>query len=193
MLLPAHIAGGYLVIKVAERVRHRVAVGASVLFVAVIGAITPDLNFFFYRYIKDHHNNPMYAPLVWLALFLFLHLVIRMWPTILGRYRIYINAFMLGVFSHLFLDWYAGRTTGVMLLYPFSETQYSLFTLHPSAGRVSPLGGLHGYDQWLRFYAHNVFLVVSEVAVMVAGVVVWIVGRRSRGVNRLARTPPEET
>lgn len=109
--------------------------GSEQLFtsVAMISSVLPDVDIFFGKKINEHRNTLFHTPFFWVGVIFLLTIVsiVRksFWP--------YVIASSFGVFSHLFLDWFSGRTSGIRILYPFSRKMYSLFPLNPQKGNIS--------------------------------------------------------
>jgi len=138
---------------------------------AMVSAILPDIDIFFGKKINEHRNTLFHTPFFWLAVIFSLAIVgsVRksFWP--------YVMAISFGVFSHLFFDWFAGRTSGIRIFYPFSRKMHSLFPLNPQKGNVSFIpnrSNKSAYISWIRFYFNNIFLVASEIMIFI--IFLWI-------------------
>lgn len=164
MTLPAHLAGGYLAIQLASELKPELGLGNDTLyiFVGLIGAILPDLDGFFFKYLKDHHKSPLHAPLFYLVIFTLIYSLDKLFY--LKNLELFLVAFLLGIITHLFLDWFSGRTTGLRLFYPFKLKDYSLFPLDPEKGKV-PISIIPNkeYKGYLKFYIQNKFLFIVEL------------------------------
>ena len=163
----AHISSGYLVYAgIANTVKPD---NFLLLLVSIAGALVLDMDALFGGKIKDHRNTVFHAPLFWLVVFIVAfgvsYLLI---PTLL----IYIYAFFLGVFIHLFLDWLGGRTAGIKIFYPFTDKKYALFPIKPEKGDISVLS-IKGQGPFWKFYLKNKILVVIELIIIVSPVFVY--------------------
>lgn len=163
MLPPTHLAIGYLFSKTYCGALD-FSCGSEPVFmsIAVISSLFPDIDLFSGKKLNDHRNTIFHAPFLYVCLaFLFLLIGFferKMW--------IYTSAFAFGAFSHLFLDWFSGRTIGIRFFYPFSKKMYSLFPLTPSVGNMTLIPNkknIPGFMRWLRFFFHNLFLTASEM------------------------------
>ncbi len=174
MIFTSHIAGGYLAVKLVSKLKSQPLLRKSgFLMIGIAGAVVPDADYFFYTHIKDHHNSLLHSPMFWLFCYLMAQLVFLAIPRV-RRFRMHINVFALGVLTHMFLDWYAARTAGIRIFYPFLDTRYSLFPLNPEAGQVGTTSNVSSYTEFFKFYAENTFLLISEVALVITAVGVWL-------------------
>lgn len=144
--------------------------GSESLFttVAIISSLFPDIDILFGKKINNHRNTIFHTPFFWVCLiFLSFSVGIRQKNYYLEQYTI---AAAFGVFSHLFLDWFSGRTIGIRLLYPFSKKMYSLFPLKQQIGNI-PLAPkkkyLNLYIPLIKLYFNNILLVLSELLILV--------------------------
>ena len=176
MTLPAHISGGYLVIKLVNKINPNLGYDSSGLIIAaVVGAVFPDIDFFFFKYFKDHHNSIPHTPLFWLSAYIIVYL---MGFFLKNQFiKSYSTALAIGIFVHLFLDWFNARAAGIRILYPFSEKMFSLFPINPEKGKVPtslfPFPKKE-YIEFYKFYAQNTFLLFTEISITVTGLLVWI-------------------
>ncbi len=141
--------------------------------ICLVGTLLPDIDTQFFKYLKDHHNSISHAPLFWLTLISVVYGI--SWLTKDRKIRPDLAAFSLGVFSHLFLDWFGGKTAGILIFYPFSHTVYSLLPLHPERGQISTLPS----REWLefsKFYLTNTFLVISELSIVLVAIIYKLTG-----------------
>ncbi|MDO8451746.1 MAG: metal-dependent hydrolase [bacterium] len=167
----AHGASGYWVYKV---VADTPSGGSPLLFaLCIAGALVPDVDGLFGKQMKDHRNTIFHAPSFWVFLFV----VIRMFVFLVGNESIalYANAFFSGVFIHIFLDWFSGRTSGIRIFYPFSRKIYALFPIHPERGNIPVLPNKDHLIFW-KFYLENKFLVLTELLVILSPLVFLIKG-----------------
>ncbi len=177
MTLPAHIAGGYLALKIANRIDPNFGFEQnSLMLVGIMGALIPDVDYVFFKNIKDHHNGIPHSPLFWILMSSITCLFAFSTENIL--LMSYIIAFTIGVLVHLFLDWFSGRTAGIRVFYPFSKKVYSLYPLNPKKGEVSTsLIPNKSHLEFFRFYAQNKFLLSVEILIMLIGFGLFIFER----------------
>lgn len=174
MTIPAHISGGYIALNIINRISPNLELTNNELMIAgLIGSVLPDIDYVFFKYVKDHHNSWTHTPVFWIAIYiivLILSLVFN--EPIL---RSYSTALIIGIFTHLFLDWYSGRTTGIRILYPYSKKVFSLYQINPNKGKVSTsLKPNQEHIEFFKFYAKNKFLLFSEIGLILAGVLLVI-------------------
>ncbi len=162
-----HLVVGYLFSKTYCEMLG-IPCGSEQAFTAVtiISSVFPDIDIFFGKKINEHRNTIFHAPIFWIS-----------FTTILIIYCFFNNSFLpysvalgFGVFSHIFLDWFSGRTIGIRLFYPFSKKMYSLFPLNPAMGNVSFLPNKNDQEKYLKFlgnYFNNPFLALAEVGIYI--------------------------
>lgn len=176
MTLPAHLAAGYLAVKLVNKTSPSLKLNSLGLMAGIAGAILPDIDFFFFRYIKDHHNSWLHIPLFWLGLYLLIYIITLFKKNV--SVKKYTALFLIGIATHLFLDWFSGRTTGIKIFYPFSKTVYSLFPLNPQKGLVSTtIFPTKETIDFFKFYSQNTFLMIMEIAIIGLGFSVWLLNR----------------
>lgn len=172
MTFPAHFASGYLAYKITTNAQAFSALdNYLILAAAMLGANLPDVDYFFSKYIKDHHDSFLHAPLFWLMIVLTGYALGLFFQ--IQTLKILMILFGIGVFIHLFLDWLSGRTAGIQIFYPFSKKMYSLFPLTPEKGKVTIWPGRDQVSFW-RFYLNNKFLVGVETFLILSGMVLAI-------------------
>lgn len=174
MTLPAHLSGGYIAINLVDKINPSLELGSGcLLFAGLIGSVLPDIDFVFFKYMKDHHNSWPHTPLFWIAIYLiFFSIGIFLRNQIIQNYS---TALIIGILTHLFLDWFNGRAAGIRIFYPFSEKLYSLFPLSPEKGRIPTfLIPNKEYVEFLKFYVQNKFLLAIEIMIIISGFGVWI-------------------
>jgi hypothetical protein len=172
--IPTHIAAGYIVSKVLVNNLPETDISLITKF-AVFGSLAPDVDGLFGKQVKDHRKTPFHAPLVWLLFLLITSLVAFFAGA--RQTLVFILAFSLGALSHLFLDWFSGRTTGIRIFYPFSKKQYSLFPIEPEKGAFSifPIRkNLNKYLEFERYCLKNKFLVLAEIIIILTAVLFWL-------------------
>lgn len=168
MIIPAHLAGGYLALKLADKLQPEMGFyNNEMMVIGILGAILPDIDSFRFKYIKDHHDSFTHLPLFWILAFILVFGLEILFKIQIINYTI---ALFLGIFSHLFLDWFSGRTTGIKIFYPFSGKAYSLFTINPDKGKI-PISLLLNKENkdFLLFYWENKFLFFVEIGIIILG------------------------
>ena len=167
----AHLSSGYLVY---EYVLATTSAEGGLLFsVALAGSMAPDIDGLFGSKMKDHRSTVFHSPLIWLALYAGLHLTSL---TVIPNATPYVTAFFLAAFAHHLLDWFAARTGGVRLLYPFSKKTHSFFPLQPERGGVPVWPKKDSMKEWIdfwKFYFSNKFLIGAELFVVVSSIFVY--------------------
>lgn len=176
MVLPTHIAAGYLISQIYIFNFSLEVIDSDLITAIVIaGSFAPDIDALFGRKLKDHRKSPLHAPLIWLLLFLTVILIgfIKNKKTII----VYSTAFIIGVLFHLFLDWFSARVTGIWIFYPFSRKQYSLFSRDPKKAAFSLFpnrNNIGKYKEFAKFYFKNKFLVAIEAIIITIAILVLI-------------------
>lgn len=167
MLSPTHLAVGYLFSKTYCGILG-MPCGSAQIFttVSIASSLFPDIDIFFGKKVNEHRNTVLYAPIFWTSIMLLL-----IPYSLFNRNSLpYIVAIGFGIFSHIFLDWLSGRTTGIRLFYPFSKRMYSLFPLNPAMGNVDILPNKKNkekYFRWLRNFFSNPFLAIVEIFIFI--------------------------
>ena len=67
---------------------------------------------------------------------------------------------------HLVTDWLTARTVGIQWFYPFSETNYWIYSIEPEKGNI-PIWDMV-IPPYINFYFENKILVYSEILVNLA-------------------------
>lgn len=174
MTLPAHISGGYIALNLVNKINPSLGLATgNLLVVGLIGSVLPDIDFVFFKYMKDHHNSWPHAPLFWIAIYLiFFSIGIFLRNQIIQNYN---TALIIGILTHLFLDWFSGRTAGIRIFYPFSEQVFSLCPLNPKKGEVpTSIFPNKEYIEFFKFYAQNKFLLFSEIGLTITGIFLFV-------------------
>jgi membrane-bound metal-dependent hydrolase YbcI (DUF457 family) len=165
MTPPAHIASGLIIFYfLKDRLKFK-----YVFLVSMAGSLIPDIDGFLGGQVNNHRYTVFHAPFVWLGLILFLGLFLFKSK----KMRNYILVFALALFGHLFLDWFAGRTAGIQIFYPFSKKIYSFCSLEPEKGNIPILPNKEHLD-FLKFYLENKFLLFTEILLILVGFFVFI-------------------
>lgn len=176
MLIPTHIATGYILSEAF--INNFNLQGADSLLITtftIVGSLIPDIDGLFGNKMKDHRKTPFHAPLIWFSLISIIYLVGLLTDN--EKLMIYSMMFGLGIFFHLFLDWFSGRTTGIRIFYPFSKKQYSFFPHDPQKGSISmfPNGkNINKYLEFVKYYFENKLLVLAEILINLLSILVWV-------------------
>lgn len=174
MILPTHISGGYLALNIVNKINPNLGLSTNGLMIAgLVGSVLPDIDFVFFKYVKDHHNSWPHAPLFWIAIYL---LIITLGFILKNQIiKGYSTALIIGILIHLSLDWFSGRTAGIRIFYPFSEQVFSLYPLNPQKGEVpTSIFPNKEYVEFFKFYAQNKFLLFSEIGLTISGLFLFI-------------------
>lgn len=171
MTLPAHVAGGYLAFKAVTTISPEFGLNEPKIFlVTILGSILPDIDVFFYKEMKEHHNSLLHTPLFWIFIF-----ILGYGVSLLTKNPSIKNitfALSFGVFSHFFLDWFSARRSGIRIFYPFSQKMYSLFPLNQGKWG-SPFTFFPKKEQ-VEFYVKNKFLFLTEILLTLGALGIWI-------------------
>lgn len=170
MIFWAHVSSGYLVGKLIQNINSQP--NYKLLFYSIlVGTIFPDLDIFFFRYIKDHHDSPLHTPFFWLLICTFIYL----YGTIIfsSILKTFIKFFFLGVNLHMFLDWSSGRAAGIRIFYPFADNRFSLFPLYPEKAKFS-MFSIPDLIKFYQFYLQNRLLVGIEILIIIGGIMLWL-------------------
>jgi len=176
MLTPAHIATGYILSEVfINNFNLQGADNLLITTLTIAGSLAPDIDGLFGLQLKDHRKTVFHTPIFWGLLILIIGLIGFSIKNVL--IVVSVAAFGSGIFFHLFLDWFSGRTAGIRIFYPFSERQYSLFPLKPKKGAVSVFPNkknIKEYREFMKYYFKNKFLVFTEILIILVAIFIWI-------------------
>lgn len=155
MVLPGHLAAGYLATQGVLHFLPGVFDPSQTLVLTIFGTLAgdlPDLDlvlYFFHKKINpkityDHRYYPSHTPLFWLVIFANL----LFYNLLFGNFFGIILAFLVlaGSLSHLIFD---SIEYGVIWLWPFSDKRYKLFQKIPSDNNTSKPKSLFGL--WWKF------------------------------------------
>lgn len=142
------------------------------LLTAFIFGVIPDIDALAIKNLRDHHKSPMHWPAIWVLLlvstFIFRSFLGELWFATL-------ILFSTLILVHICLDYIAGRTAGVQLLFPFSKKEMSLCPLHKEKGKFSPKTiKKKALFEYLEFYVQNKALFLFELFIILAGLVALI-------------------
>ena len=179
MVLPGHLAGGYLATKAILSLSHVAfsSVQMRVLYaIGIAAGEAPDIDlvWFFFEHRsskqnkKEHHRSyPTHAPVLWLAA----SLVIMVVGYFLGSvFTEYIGAVILGgSFSHFLLD---SIEHGVMWLWPLSNRFFCLKKLKEPVIDKKPGGLPFYYELVTKHYIKDptfyIEMAITLVAIFIA-------------------------
>jgi inner membrane protein len=145
-VITAHAPSGYILARLLiARWRNLPISARAVVLIAVIGALAPDFDMFYF-YLVDarqthHHRYFTHWPIVWLSLIGLSALSFRF---IRPAWAFSALLFCVCAFLHLILDTLVGD---IWWFAPFQDKPYALFTVQ---SRFSPW--------WLNFFLHWSFV-----------------------------------
>jgi hypothetical protein len=158
MFIPSHIASGYLLGKTMKSTSWTIYPFMPILLFA---SILPDADGLFSTTVAGHHTV-LHTSIFWIVLFGGMILIQKMMkmeflkPISLGLF--------LGTQIHLITDWFTARTVGIKWFYPFSETDYYLFQIHPEQGQINVWEMVQ--NPYFSFYMENAVLFWAEIGVI---------------------------
>ena len=162
----SHALSGVIVLRVLIFLMpEQYSMSTSLIVLSLIFANMPDMDIFFSKTVKNHHNSPFHAPLFWILVsaisLFFMH-----WSIAL--------LLLLCVLVHTLLDYIAARTAGIFFFYPFSANEYSLFPMKKEAGNFNLIKfDKKSFNTYIKNYMKNVPMVIVEVLVFVLGVLAF--------------------
>lgn len=167
MLPPAHLLSGYVVL-LGLVAAGTVDATAVALVLAGVLALLPDIDMLWAETVAGHHDAVTHTPAFWFGagLVLFLIPAAPRWLAVLVTAE---------TVFHLFADYVTGRTTGVMLFYPFSRDAYSLFPVDPERGAFDLFAGREQIQDYLMFYVENRAVAGVEAGIAVIGAAALVV------------------
>lgn len=150
----AHIPVGLA----AARFASRNPLTRPILYVAIIGAIFPDLDlirfYVFDNHQRHHHDYWTHIPGVWIGIMLGFYGVMKLCKTPFGVCHI---VFFTGIFSHLILDTVSGQ---IEWLWPVSSRGFQLVTV--------PATHIRWYLSFLMHWTFFVEIALSLIAIKIA-------------------------
>jgi membrane-bound metal-dependent hydrolase YbcI (DUF457 family) len=172
MLPPGHIAGAFIVGKLAQIAQPALDRPEFLAWCAFFGFL-PDLDTFlaFFklkRFISDenvnHRKFTTHAPLLYLFIF-------EVWYLLFPETRMIAWAFLLGTWSHFLID--TASHTGIQWFYPFSSKLYS-FGLDEKIVILEQ----NFFRHWTEFLSKysKLFSAKLEAALIVIAILVLIYG-----------------
>ena len=174
MLPPGHIAGGFLVGKIAAGIASSLNQSEFFAWSSFFGFF-PDLDFFLVffkskRFVNsdesiNHRKFLTHAPLLYLVLFIAFYLLFP-------AYQLYAWAFLLGTWSHFFIDTFSAD--GIPWLYPFSNKLYN-YPLDHKKITIAETGFLKHWSQFIREYT-QIFSFKAEIFLIIIALIALIYG-----------------
>ena len=183
MVLPGHLAGGYLVTRIILAITHAVFTPAQTLALLIIGTLAgegPDIDLIWYSFSHivlkskkndDHREFITHAPLVWLIGSL---IVVAIGALIGSLFIEYIGWLILaGSWTHFILD---SIEYGIMWLWPWSHKRYAL-RLAASDNSNEPAdekaGTISGYwrfitKRYIHYWSFWLEIILTCVAIYAA-------------------------
>ena len=176
MLLPTHIASGYLIAQVYINNFNLEGVSSDLITtIAIVGSLVSDVDGLFGKQLKNHRKTPLHTPLIWLLFILIIFLI--GFITDKRKMIAFSTVFIIGILFHLFLDWFGQRAAGIRIFYPLSKKQYSLFPLNPQKAAFSVFpnrNNIKKYREFVKFYFKNKFLIVTEILIILTAMLIWV-------------------
>ncbi|MCX6715863.1 MAG: metal-dependent hydrolase [Candidatus Taylorbacteria bacterium] len=179
MVLPGHLAGGFLATKLLFFISGAIFTPAQTTILYVIGILAsemPDLDlitfFFEHKSLKlqktdSHRKYISHAPIVWLILSL---LIVLVGYIIGNQFTSYIGwVILFGSWSHFVFD---SIEYGIMWLWPFSKHFYCLRTVPPE--EIDDQKGTLGYywtfiwKYYVKFWTFYLEIIIIMLALWVA-------------------------
>lgn len=160
MFLPSHIASGFILIRIIETIRKKSFMNSGWLWLGLIAATIPDVDGIFSETVAGHHSV-LHTPIFWMGIWFLCFIIGKM-----RNLKYVVNASYIifaGAMIHLITDWATARTVGIQWLFPFSNTDYHFYAIHPEYGQV-PVYKMLGID-YLSFYFYNRILIIGELGV----------------------------
>jgi len=131
----------------------------AVFFISFI----PDLSGLWTKQLKHHPRDFLHAPLFWIIIL------------IVGFFTRSEKYFVLGIsliLFHLFLDYITGRTTGIMIFYPFKKKEYSLKKTHPKWGSINQPNLFHkNYKKYISHFLEDKKLIIFQIIILLLGII----------------------
>lgn len=178
MLLPGHLAGGYLAARVYLKLSHLALTShqtSLLLWLGVLAGILPDFDwlrmFWAAKSFKPkdttiHRRYFSHLPLFWVAVCVILYVLAQ---TIFMRAAVIV--FFLAVMSHMLFD---SLEFGLMWLWPFKKECYAVFEYRPKINWA----GRSFWDYWLmvvvQFPLELPGTFFGELFVSILGLIVFL-------------------
>ncbi|MFA6315079.1 MAG: metal-dependent hydrolase [Candidatus Paceibacterota bacterium] len=180
MVLPGHIAGGYLITKALFSIAPPSLSPEEIsilLFLGTISGEIPDIDLIFSlstKYFKskflkfDHREHITHAPIFWFTLCLFMLFVgyvsdstFVVWASV---------AIFLGTMSHFLLD---SIEYGIRWLWPFTKRRYALIA-NPNANRPREPVTVFYYLNYIKTEYIVRFSFYAEIAITIIAIIVFL-------------------
>jgi len=181
MTFLAHLSSGYVIYKLSEKKSKNLLSKKLILTLSVLGAFAPDIDGFFGNQMNNHRNTVFHAPLFWFSLFLFTFALGMIFKK--QKVKSIALIFLIGVFTHLILDWISSRTCGIRFFYPLSAKMYSLFPLKPEKGNIPVFPNREQLRFW-QFYLQNKILIAIEGLVILFGLSIFVLDQVKNKINK---------
>jgi len=170
----AHAGAGYLITQGIAYLNPTIGLDKPEMIISsVIGAVIPDIDVLFSKNIKDHRDSPFHYPLFWITI---LAIGFSLGKIINNQFLINIFiGFGLGIFTHIFFDWFTVREKGLgdlMLFYPFSKKRYALMAEPKSEKDYSNKNVFT--KKYLLAYLDNKFLAGVEFLIIFVALFIFI-------------------
>ena len=180
MVLPGHIAGGYLVAEALIALTNPgiVLTGNEVLALTLIGTIAgefPDIDLFRFtaeeksgkRKVENHREYVTHAPIFWL---LFSTLICGIGLLTDSLFMTYLGIFVLGgAWSHLFLD---SIEYGVRWFWPYSNKRFAMMKDGPAHKVTKKPGTLKAHWEYISTTYLKTWTIWAELALTLIAIVI---------------------
>jgi len=164
MNIISHGMSSFYVVMVLSEVYGSVyEVSFPMLLTYFLISLIPDMGGLWIKELKDHHRNFLHTPIFWVLI-----LIIGI---ILGYAKWAFLIFAIVVF-HFITDFITERTSGIQLLYPFSNKEYIYKEIHPHKGGVN-IKRIFKKNFWtyVKFYFSNKNLILFEFFIVIIGLI----------------------
>jgi len=184
MVLPGHIAGGYLVTRALLKLAGSslsTSQNVALLIIGTLAGELPDIDLIWYylehRFSKNngaqsHRNYITHAPTFWLILCLLIVFVGYVTTSTFTEWLGWI--ILAGTFSHFLLD---SIEYGITWLWPFSKKEFCLYRL-PEPHIHKRTGSFSYYFEYLTKYYVRSWTFVAEVLVVLIACGVFLLSAR---------------
>jgi hypothetical protein len=178
MVLPGHIAGGYLATKALLTFAHPAFSATQITWLYVIGIISgeiPDIDLIWFYFVHkfnlankldNHRDYVTHWPLLWLVICL---LIVAFASILHSPFFSFIGwAILTGTWSHFILD---TIEYGVQWLAPFHKKRYAFFVAKeiPNVEIHKRVGSIPFYFEYLyKIYVKNISFYVEIAIVLLA-------------------------
>jgi len=180
MVLPGHLAGGYLATKAIVAIFQPALNSSQVIWLYLIGTLAgelPDIDiawFYLTRIVfktnskENHREHATHAPLLWLALSLIIAAAGYILKDIFVQYIGW--TILVGTWSHFILD---SIEYGIRWLWPFSDKRLC-FREVPDADIDAPKGSLSYYWEFVTGHYPRRLTFCAEIIVVVVAILALV-------------------